>query len=106
MPSLSRLRHPPPLPESLLFGVAISDHQAEAYDDRFSPDIWDIWERSTGIVARGRATDFWNRWEEDVRNAQQLNCRAFRFSLACARIEPRPGEFDDCALNHYQAIVA
>ncbi len=106
MPSLSHLLHPSPLPETLLFGVAISDHQAEAYDDRFSPDIWDIWERGTGIVARGHATDFWNRWEEDVLNAHRLGCRAFRFSLAWARIEPRPGEFDEYALDHYRAIIA
>ncbi len=105
MPSLSQLLHPSSPPEPLLFGVAISDHQAEAYDDRFSPDIWDVWERSAGIVAREQATDFWNRWEEDVLNAQQLGCRAFRFSLAWSRIEPRPGEFDTCALDHYHAIV-
>ncbi|CAG0936838.1 1,4-beta-D-glucan glucohydrolase [Thermoflexales bacterium] len=105
MPSLSHLLHPPPPPKTLLFGVAISDHQAEAYDDRFSADIWDIWERSSGIVPRGRGTDFWNRWEEDVLNAHELGCRAFRFSLAWARIEPKPGEFDAGALEHYRTIV-
>ena len=105
MPSLSHLLHPSSSAAPLLFGVAISDHQAEAYDDQFAPDVWDVWERSTGLVARGQATDFWNRWEEDVLNAQQLGCRTFRFSLAWARIEPRPGEFDAYALEHYRAIV-
>lgn len=105
MPSLSHLLHPTSLSEPLLFGVAISDHQAEAYDAQFSPDVWDVWEQSAGIVPRGRATDFWNRWEEDVLNAHRLGCRAFRFSLAWARIEPHPGDFDACALEHYRAIV-
>ncbi|HLF27641.1 MAG TPA: family 1 glycosylhydrolase [Anaerolineae bacterium] len=93
------------LPDSFLFGVAISDHQAEAFDPRFPPDVWDVWEQRPGLVPRGRATDFWNRWEEDVLNAQRLGCRAFRFSIAWARVEPRPGEFDPGVLDHYRAIV-
>jgi hypothetical protein len=32
-----------PLPDSFRFGVAISDHQAEAYEERFPLDIWDSW---------------------------------------------------------------
>ena len=94
-----------PLPQSFLFGVAISDHQAEEFDARFPPDIWDLWERREGVVPRGRATDFWNRWEEDVLNAHRLGCRAFRFSISWTRVEPRPGEFDTEVLDHYRAIV-
>jgi beta-glucosidase/6-phospho-beta-glucosidase/beta-galactosidase len=106
MPFLSRLRKPAPLPDSFRFGVAISDHQSEAFDERFPPDLWDSWERQhAGVVPRGCATDFWHRWEEDVLNAHQLGCRAFRFSIAWARVEPREGEFDQSALDHYRAMV-
>ncbi len=106
MPFLSRLRKPAPLPASFRFGVAISDHQAEAYDERFPFDLWDHWERHhTGVVPRGCATDFWHRWEEDVIKAHELGCRAFRFSIAWARVEPRAGEFDQSVLDHYRAIV-
>jgi beta-glucosidase/6-phospho-beta-glucosidase/beta-galactosidase len=106
MPFLSHLRKPAPLPDSFRFGVAISDHQAEAYEERFPPDIWDHWEQHhAGVVPRGCATDFWHRWEEDVRNAHRLGCRAFRFSIAWARVEPREGEFDQSALDHYRAMV-
>ncbi len=106
MQLLSRLFKPTPLPDSFRFGVAISDHQSEAFDDGFPPDIWDVWERQRAdVVPRGRATDFWNRWEEDVLNAHRLGCRAFRFSSAWARVEPRPGEFDQSVLDHYKAIV-
>jgi beta-glucosidase/6-phospho-beta-glucosidase/beta-galactosidase len=94
-----------PLPDSFLFGVAISDHQSEAHDERFPPDVWDVWERREGVVPRGRATDFWNRWQEDVDNAQRIGCRAFRFSISWARVEPLPGEFDLDALDHYRRIV-
>ena len=106
MPFLSRLRKPAPLPDSFRFGVAISDHQAEAYEERFPFDIWDYWERHhAGVVPRGCATDFWHRWEEDVLNAQRLGCRAFRFSVAWARVEPREKAFDQSALDHYRAMV-
>lgn len=105
MKSLSHLLHLPPLPDSFLFGVAISDHQSEAFDERFPPDVWDVWERRDGVVPRGQATDFWNRWQEDVESAHRLGCRAFRFSVAWARVEPRPGEFDLEALDHYRQIV-
>jgi beta-glucosidase/6-phospho-beta-glucosidase/beta-galactosidase len=106
MPFLSRLRKPAPLPNSFRFGVAISDHQAEAYEDRFPLDLWDHWERhQAGVVPRGTATNFWQRWEEDVLKAHDLGCRAFRFSLAWARVEPRAGEFDQSVLDHYRAMV-
>ena len=48
---------------SLQFGVATADHQCEAYDGH--DDIRDVWERVRGLVARGKATDFWNRYAEE-----------------------------------------
>ncbi len=105
MQLLTHLKPLPPLPDSFLFGVSISDHQAEASDNHFPPDIWDAWEKRAGVVPRGRATDFWNRWEEDVLNAHRLGCRAFRFSIAWARVEPQPGKFDQSVLDHYRSIV-
>ena len=62
--------------EPFMFGVATSDHQAEAYDN--VDDIWDIWERTTGRVPRGKATDFWNRYAEDIESAKRLGCKMFR----------------------------
>ncbi|MBV9105199.1 MAG: family 1 glycosylhydrolase [Verrucomicrobia bacterium] len=88
----------------LLFGVATSDHQAEAYDPAH-PDFRDEWERRSGQTLRGKATDFWNRYSEDIDNARHLGCKIFRFSLSWARIEPQPQIFDPFALKHYQDIV-
>ncbi len=49
---------------TLRFGVATADHQCEAYDGH--DDIRDVWERVRALVPRGRATDFWNRYREDI----------------------------------------
>jgi beta-glucosidase/6-phospho-beta-glucosidase/beta-galactosidase/ABC-type amino acid transport substrate-binding protein len=95
----------PSLPKSFLFGVATADHQCEAYRPGLD-DIQDVWECTRGLVRRGRATDFWNRYAEDVELARQLGCNAFRFSTAWSRVEPEPGNFDVDALEHYRRLVA
>lgn len=92
------------IPE-LLFGVATSDHQAEAFDPRVR-DIQDFWEKRSGRTARGKATDFWNRYDEDIRLAKELGCRIFRFSISWARVEPRPKKFDASALDHYNEVIS
>lgn len=91
--------HPP-----FLFGVATADHQCEAYDPAHE-DIRDVWEREQHQTPRGRATDFWNRYQEDVQLAADLGCRAFRFSVAWSRLEPQPGRFDPAVLQHYCDLV-
>jgi beta-glucosidase/6-phospho-beta-glucosidase/beta-galactosidase len=87
------------------FGVGTADHQCEAFDPRY-PDIRDAWERNPGQIARGRATDFWNRYEEDVKLAAGLGCTMFRFSISWARVEPEPGVFNQEALDHYRKLAA
>ena len=103
-PLLSRFARSSPYMESLHFGVATADHQCEAYDPQHE-DIRDVWEQRRGLTKRGRATDFWNRYAEDVQLARGLGCTVFRFSLAWSRLEPSPGQFDDEAFEHYQQII-
>jgi beta-glucosidase/6-phospho-beta-glucosidase/beta-galactosidase len=61
-----------PFPEDFMFGVATADHQCEAYEAQFE-DIRDVWERRRGLTARGRATDFWDRYTEDIILAKSMN---------------------------------
>ena len=88
---------------TLRFGVATADHQCEAYDGR--DDIRDVWERVRGLVARGKATDFWNRYREDVELARGLGCSVFRLSLSWARLEPQPDAWSDEAFAHYRDVL-
>jgi beta-glucosidase/6-phospho-beta-glucosidase/beta-galactosidase/ABC-type amino acid transport substrate-binding protein len=87
----------------LRFGVATADHQCEAYDGH--DDIRDVWERVRGLVARGKATDFWNRYREDVGLTQGLGCKIVRLSLSWARLEPEPGAWSDDAFAHYRDVL-
>ena len=64
-------------PKGFLFGTANADHQVEAHDPE-REDVWDLWERYQGLKQRGRATDFWNRYEEDIAAAAGLGCSITR----------------------------
>lgn len=88
----------------LLFGVATSDHQAEAYDPVYA-DFRDQWEQHQRQTPRGRATDFWNRYPEDITLARDLGCKIFRFSISWSRVEPRIGEFTSDVLDHYRKVA-
>ena len=91
-------------PKDFIFGTANADHQVEAHDP-LREDVWDLWERCQGLTPRGQATDFWNRYEEDVAAAAALGCKLFRFSIAWARVEPECGKFDAGALAHYRELA-
>jgi beta-glucosidase/6-phospho-beta-glucosidase/beta-galactosidase len=95
-----------PLPSDFLFGVACADHQTEASDPGFPPDVWDWWEQRGEVPQpRGDAVDFWHRFPEFLALAANLGCNAFRFSVSWARVEPRPGEFDEEVLDHYARLA-
>jgi beta-glucosidase/6-phospho-beta-glucosidase/beta-galactosidase/ABC-type amino acid transport substrate-binding protein len=98
------LRRTPQLPDDFLFGVACADHQVEAYVPALE-DIRDVWERMRKLTVRGAATDFWNRYPEDIALAEKLGCTAFRFSIAWSRVEPEPGRYDDAAFEHYRRVL-
>lgn len=91
-------------PEGFLFGTANADHQVEAHDPA-REDVWDVWERCQGLIPRGKATDFANRYEEDIAAAAGIGCKLFRFSTAWARVEPEEGDFSPEALAHYRKVA-
>src|SRR5579863_7936203 len=95
-----------PFPNGFRFGVATADHQCEAFDGTFGPDVRDLWEERRGLTQRGSATDLWNRYREDVALAAQLGCTTFRISLAWARLEPKPSVYDDAAFEHYRELLS
>ena len=94
----------PPFPPTFVFGCGNSDSQCEAFEEPFA-DIRDLWYERRRLTERGRATDFWNRFPEDVALARDLGCGMFRFSVAWARVEPTFGIWNQSALDHYRKVA-
>lgn len=91
-------------PESFMFGVATADHQCEAYEPEYE-DVRDVWERRRALTPRGKATDFWHRYPEDIALAKSLGCKTFRFSIAWSRVEPEAGVYSEEAFDHYRQVI-
>lgn len=88
-----------------LWGVATAGHQNEG--DNTTSDTW-FAENVSPTVFRepsGRACDGYARWREDVGLAAGMGLNAYRFSVEWARVEPTEGDFDESALDHYEAVV-
>ena len=92
------------LPNLFSFGVATADHQCESYIDDLR-DIQDVWERERKLTLRQSATDFWNRYSEDIDLAKGMGCKMFRISLAWSRLEPSEGNYSDTAFSHYRDLI-
>lgn len=90
-------------PEGFLWGSAVSGHQIDGNNKHSD---WWHWEHATPEQdLSGHAVDHWNRFEEDHALLEQLGHNAFRFGIEWARIEPRRGEFDETALEHYRRML-
>ncbi len=97
--------------KGFFWGSATSAHQVEggctnnnwfqfesAVDEHGKPRI------SNGQKA-GIASDHWHRYKEDIQLMKALSLNAYRFSVEWSKIEPKQGEFDETALDHYEQVV-
>ena len=91
-------------PEDFLWGVATSGHQVEG--NNTASDWW-AWEpgKIEGGLTSGRACDAWNRYEEDYATMKSMGLNAYRMGIEWARVEPRPGMWDDAVFAHYEAMM-
>lgn len=92
--------------DSFLWGVATAGHQNEG--NNTESDTWFLEHVSPTVFAEpsGKACNTWELWAQDLDLAREMGLNAFRFSVEWARVEPAPGEFDEAALAHYEAVVA
>lgn len=118
-------------PKSFFWGASTAGHQVEGGSD----DQWTVWERKhakeLAQTARQQLADvvpFWNevkglaedpenyisgrgvehfkRYKEDFDILQKLNMNAFRFSIEWSRLEPKEGQWDEAAIDHYRKYIA
>src|SRR5690349_7721052 len=93
------------LPSSLLIGAATSAYQMEGAID----NDWVAWEgldrlRVPGVRC-GRGIAHLERWEEDLGLLRETGAQAYRYSIEWSRVEPRRGEFDTSAIEHYARLT-
>jgi beta-glucosidase len=93
-------------PADFKWGVATSAHQVEGNNTN---NNWWAWEQEEGHIKgrhkSGQACDWWENAEADLDRAAEMGLNGLRLSVEWSRIEPRPGEFDDSALERYGEIL-
>src|SRR3989338_4929250 len=91
-------------PKDFLWGAATSSHQVEGNNTK---NDWWQWEQSGNTKnPSGAATDHYNRYKDDFQLAADLGHNAHRFSIEWSRIEPKQGQFDHEAIEHYREVLA
>ena len=92
-----------PLPKDFLWGVAASAYQTEGGN---VDSNWDRYNATTpGQDPYGKSVDFRHRYREDIALARDLGVNTYRIGINWARVEPRPGQFDEAELAYYDDVV-
>ncbi len=93
-------------PADFKWGVATAAHQVEG--ENIHNDWW-AWEQTDGHIRKGHmsglACDWWENAEADFDRAAEMGLNALRLSVEWSRVEPRPGVFDDSALERYSQML-
>jgi beta-glucosidase len=90
-------------PENFLWGSATASHQVEGWN--YLNDWW-IHEQAGRLPFQsGVACEQLQRYGDDFQLMRQLGHNAHRLSIEWSRIEPRIGEFDHQAIDHYRRVV-
>jgi len=99
-------------PKGFVWGAATASYQIEgAWDeDGKGENIWDRFSHAPGNVDNGDtgdvACDHYHRWPEDVALMKAMGLKAYRFSIAWARILPAGrGVVNQTGIDFYSRLV-
>lgn len=94
------------------WGVSVAAYQIEgAHDaDGKGLSIWDAFTNKKGKIKDSHngntATDFYNRYKEDIDLIKKLNIPNFRFSISWSRILPSgTGETNPAGIDFYNKVI-
>ncbi len=106
------MQHEYTFPEHFLWGSATSAYQIEGSPlaDGGGPSIWHRFAHTPGMVHEGHngdlACDHYRRFRDDIGLMRQLGLKAYRFSIAWARILPDgTGKVNPAGLDFYERLV-
>jgi beta-glucosidase len=99
-------------PDGFLWGSATSAYQIEGSPlaDGAGPSIWQRFAHTPGMTTNGDtgdiACDHYNRYRDDVALMASLGLKAYRFSIAWARVLPEgTGRVNHAGLDFYDRLV-
>ncbi len=91
-----------PFPAGFRWGTASSATQSQGATPA---DDWWAWEQAGKAPRSGNGNDFDARYASDFALLAGFGFAEYRLSLDWARLEPRPGEHDARAIEHYRQIL-
>lgn len=87
-------------PKDFLWGAAICEFQTSGAEG--CPDSqWAHWEHDQKLQPSHKVCDSWNTYQKDIKILKELGLTCYRFSIDWSKIEPRQGQIDQSALDHY-----
>ena len=90
-------------PRGFLWGTSTASHQVEG-GNRWN-DWWALEQAGRLPHRSGDACRHFELYEQDFARASAASQNAHRLSLEWSRIEPRQGQFDDAAIDHYVRVI-
>ena len=91
------------LPAAFIWGVSASGYQSEGGN---VDSNWDRYNAASVEMDRyGTSVDFRHRYREDIALAHDLGVNTFRIGIDWARVERKPGQFDETELAYYDDVI-
>jgi beta-glucosidase len=99
-------------PSGFLFGSGTSAYQIEGAwnEDGKGESNWDRWSHTLGKIKGGGtgdvAVDHYHRWQEDVKLMKRIGLKAYRLSIAWARVQPDGrGALNPKGVDFYNRLI-
>ncbi len=105
-PKVSGTRPAPEKSEKFAWGISTASYQYEdpavkpGEPEFFSTD-WDILVAQKKAPPRGNALYSWTHFEKDLEALKKIRPTHYRFSIEWARVEPKPGVYNEEAIRGY-----
>ncbi|MCF7852431.1 MAG: family 1 glycosylhydrolase [Simkaniaceae bacterium] len=95
-------------PKDFLWGVATNEYQNSGA--ALCPESnWAAWEKTKGHIVNGdqsgESTRHYLAIPQTIEQLKQLGVNAYRFSIEWSKIEPKEGQFDEVAIEHYSQLI-
>ena len=100
----------PQLQDKFAWGISTASYQYEdpavkrGQKDYFVTD-WDILISQKKAPEKGNALYSWTKFEKDLAALKKIGVTHYRFSIEWARVEPRPGVYDEEVIRRYVGMA-